>query len=56
MGLKTLGVRMEKHEKNAMKTAKWLEQNPKVERCTIRALLLIRSTNWQRSRRVDLAR
>ena len=32
IGLKTLAVRMEKHEKNAMAVAKWLEQNPKVER------------------------
>jgi methionine-gamma-lyase len=32
IGLKTLAVRMEKHEKNAMEVAKWLEQNPKVER------------------------
>lgn len=31
IGLKTLGVRMEKHETNAMKVAKWLEDNPKVE-------------------------
>jgi methionine-gamma-lyase len=32
LGLKTLGVRMEKHESNAMVIAKWLEENPKVER------------------------
>jgi methionine-gamma-lyase len=32
IGLKTLAVRMEKYEKNAMAVAKWLEQNPKVER------------------------
>ena len=32
VGLKTLAVRMEKHEKNARAVAKWLEQNPKVER------------------------
>ena len=31
IGLKTLGVRMEKHEKNAMMVAKWLEANPKVD-------------------------
>lgn len=32
MGLKTLGIRMEKHEANAMIIAKWLEANPKVDR------------------------
>lgn len=32
LGLKTLGIRMEKHEANAMAIAKWLEANPKVER------------------------
>ena len=32
IGLKTLGVRMEKHETNAMMVAKWLEENPKVDK------------------------
>jgi methionine-gamma-lyase len=31
IGLKTLGIRMEKHETNAMTVAGWLEDNPKVE-------------------------
>lgn len=31
IGLKTLGVRMEKHESNARLVAQWLEENPKVE-------------------------
>lgn len=31
-GLKTLGVRMEAHQKNAMKIAGWLEKHPKVEK------------------------
>ncbi len=31
IGLKTFGIRMEKHEKNAMLVAKWLENNPKVK-------------------------
>lgn len=30
-GLKTLAIRMEAHQKNAMKIAKWLETHPKVE-------------------------
>lgn len=29
-GMKTLGIRMEEHEKNTFKIAKWLEQHPKV--------------------------
>ena len=31
-GLKTLAVRMEAHQKNALKIAKWLEAHPKIER------------------------
>lgn len=31
-GIKTLAIRMEQHQKNAMKIAKWLEAHPKVER------------------------
>lgn len=31
-GVKTLAIRMEAHQKNAMKVAKWLESHPKVER------------------------
>lgn len=31
-GLKTLHVRMERHERNAMALAEWLEKHPKVER------------------------
>jgi cystathionine gamma-lyase len=31
-GLKTLEIRMEKHMKNALKIAKWLETNPRIER------------------------
>ncbi len=31
-GLKTLAVRMEAHQKNAMKIAKWLEAHPKVDK------------------------
>lgn len=31
-GLKTLAVRMEAHQKNAMELAKWLEKRPEVER------------------------
>ena len=31
-GLKTLAIRMEAHQKNALKLAKWLEGHPKVER------------------------
>ncbi|MDR1025501.1 MAG: PLP-dependent aspartate aminotransferase family protein [Treponema sp.] len=30
-GIKTLGVRMEKHEKNALKIAHWLREQPEVE-------------------------
>ena len=33
-GLKTLGVRMREHEKNAMMIAQYLEKHPKVERVT----------------------
>jgi cystathionine gamma-lyase len=31
-GLKTLGIRMERHNKNAMHLATWLESHPKIER------------------------
>ncbi len=31
-GIKTLAIRMEAHQKNAMKLAQWLEKHPKVER------------------------
>lgn len=31
-GIKTLAIRMEAHQKNAMKIAAWLEKHPKVER------------------------
>jgi cystathionine gamma-lyase len=31
-GIKTLSVRMQAHEKNAMKVAKYLEKHPKIER------------------------
>jgi cystathionine gamma-lyase len=31
-GLKTLAIRMEAHQKNAMEFAKWLEKRPEVER------------------------
>ena len=31
-GLKTLPVRMQRHSENALKVARWLEQNPSVER------------------------
>lgn len=31
-GLKTLGVRMEAHNRNALAVARWLETHPKVER------------------------
>ena len=31
-GMKTLGVRMERHCENAMKIAQWLEKHPKVDR------------------------
>ena len=31
-GMKTLGVRMERHCENAMKVARWLEKHPKIER------------------------
>lgn len=31
-GLKTLGIRMERHNKNALHLATWLEQHPKIER------------------------
>lgn len=31
-GLKTLAIRMEAHQKNALKLARWLEDHPKVER------------------------
>ncbi len=31
-GIKTLGLRMERHQENALKLAKWLEQHPQVER------------------------
>lgn len=31
-GLKTLALRMEAHQRNAMEIAKWLEKHPKVER------------------------
>lgn len=33
-GIKTLAIRMEEHQKNAMHIAKWLENHPKVERVT----------------------
>ncbi len=31
-GLKTLGLRMERHDKNALEVARWLENHPKVRR------------------------
>jgi cystathionine gamma-lyase len=31
-GIKTLAVRMQRHEENAMQLAKWLEKHPKVEK------------------------
>jgi cystathionine gamma-lyase len=31
-GLKTLGIRMERHNKNALQLASWLESHPKIER------------------------
>lgn len=31
-GIKTLAIRMEQHQKNALKIAKWLENQPKVEK------------------------
>jgi cystathionine beta-lyase/cystathionine gamma-synthase len=31
-GLKTLPIRMERHSKNALRVARWLEQHPQVER------------------------
>jgi cystathionine gamma-lyase len=31
-GLKTLGIRMERHNKNALHVASWLEKHPKIER------------------------
>ncbi len=31
-GLKTLGIRMERHNKNALHLANWLEKHPKIER------------------------
>lgn len=31
-GLKTLGLRMERHNKNALQLATWLEKHPKIER------------------------
>ena len=33
-GIKTLAIRMEAHQKNAMAIAKWLETHPKVEKVT----------------------
>ena len=33
-GIKTLAIRMEAHQKNAMALAKWLEAHPKVEKVT----------------------
>lgn len=33
-GIKTLAIRMEAHQKNAMELAKWLEKHPKVDRVT----------------------
>ena len=30
-GLKTLGVRMKQYNESALKIAKWLEANPKIE-------------------------
>lgn len=31
-GMKTLGIRMEEHEKNTIEIAKWLDQHPKVKK------------------------
>ncbi len=37
-GVKTLAVRMEAHQKNAMQIATWLEKNPQVERVVYQGL------------------
>lgn len=41
-GLKTLALRMEKHQKNGMAVAKYLENHPKVEKVLHPGKFLIR--------------
>jgi O-acetylhomoserine (thiol)-lyase len=38
MGIETLSLRMEKHVENAVKVAKWLEKDPRIERVTYAGL------------------
>ena len=38
MGIETLSLRMDKHVANAMKVAKWLEKDPRIERVTYAGL------------------
>jgi O-acetylhomoserine (thiol)-lyase len=38
MGIETLSLRMEKHVANAVKVAKWLEKDPRIERVTYAGL------------------
>jgi O-acetylhomoserine (thiol)-lyase len=38
MGIETLGLRMERHVKNAQKVAEWLENDPRVEKVTYAGL------------------
>ncbi|PTE12996.1 O-acetylhomoserine aminocarboxypropyltransferase/cysteine synthase family protein [Pseudogemmobacter blasticus] len=45
MGIETLGLRMERHVKNAQIVAEWLEQDPRVEAVTYAGL---KSSPWHR--------
>lgn len=41
-GIKTLAVRMDRHNENAMKVAEWLRTQPKVKKSTMSALRITR--------------
>ena len=49
-GVKTLALRMEQHQKNAMAIAQYLESHPKVKRSIIPACKAIRITRLPKNR------
>ena len=49
-GLKTLALRMERHCENALEIARWLENEPKVEKVYYPGLKSIRSTSSRSGR------
>jgi len=49
-GMKTLAVRMDRHNENALAIARFLEGHKKIERVIYPVFRVIRSTTWQRDR------